>query len=62
MTRAKRIFGGIFLIVMSGISLASRFQQWVDARQEMARMYDLRESWADFLITQSSHGDRILRL
>ena len=54
-TRAKRIFGGIFLIVMSGISLASRFHQWADARQEMARMYDLRESWVDFLIAPNHH-------
>ena len=54
-TRAKRIFGGIFLIVMSGISLGSRFHQWADARQEMARMYDLRESWVDFLIAPNHH-------
>ena len=54
-TRAKRMFGGIFLIVMSGISLASRFHQWTDARQEMARMYDLRESWVDFLIAPNHH-------
>ena len=24
-------------------------------RQEMARVYDLRESWADFLITPNHH-------
>ncbi len=54
-TRAKRISGGIFLIVMSCISLASRFQQWANARQEMARVYDLRESWVDFLIAPNHH-------
>ena len=54
-TRAKRICGGIFLIVMSGISLGSRFHQWADARQEMARVYDFRESWVDFLIAPNHH-------
>ena len=54
-TRARKIFGGIFLIVMSGISITSRFQGWTDARREMARVYDLRESWADFLITPNHH-------
>lgn len=54
-TRARKIFGGVFLIVMSGISITSRFQGWTDARQEMARVYDLRESWADFLITPNHH-------
>ena len=54
-TRAKRICGGIFLIVMSGISITSRFQEWTDIRQEMARVYDFRESWVDFLITPNHH-------
>ena len=54
-TRAKRICGGIFLIVMSGISLGSRFHQWADERQEMARVYDFRESWVDFLIAPNHH-------
>jgi len=54
-TRARKISGGIFLVVMSGISITSRFQEWTDARQEMARVYDLRESWADFLITPDHH-------
>ena len=54
-SRPRKISGGVFLIVMSGISITSRFQKWTHIRQEMARVYDFRESWADFLITPDHH-------
>lgn len=54
-SRPRKIFAGVFLIVMSGISITSRFQEWTDIRQEMARVYDFRESWVDFLITPNHH-------
>ena len=54
-SRPRKIFAGVFLIAMSGISITSRFQEWTDIRQEMARVYDFRESWVDFLITPNHH-------
>jgi hypothetical protein len=50
-----RVGGGILVIILSGVSTLSRFQEWSGERREMQEVYDYRESWVDFLVAPHNH-------
>ena len=50
-----RVGSGILVIILSGVSTLSRFQEWSGARREMREVYDYRESWVDFLSAPHNH-------
>ena len=53
--KRMRVVSGILLIILSGASTLSRFQEWSSERREMQDVYDYRESWVDFLSAPDNH-------
>ena len=53
--KGLRVGSGILVIILSGVSTLSRFQEWSGDRREMQEVYDYRESWIDFLSAPHNH-------
>lgn len=53
--KGLRVGSGISVILLSGVSTLSRFQEWSGDRREMQEVYDYRESWIDFLSAPHNH-------